>query len=555
MARHEIAPPSDRHTLSIGAVGLRSSFLTSGSIGSPRFHPITLHFSRNNRMPHPSNPSQPCSGKLCGPIPFQSNTPARLNRPRAKGRLLPLIVGCFVLGCIGANVNPTNAQERTNQPLPNIVVLFSDDAGYADFGFQPNCRKEMQALTPNIDRIAREGLRCSNAYVSGCVCSPSRAGLMTGRYQERFGFDNNLPPGAQNGLSLKETFGAKRLQQLGYKTALIGKWHLGYPDTFHPNRRGWDWFYGLLQGSRSYYPYEHPTPHRVFLDNTTPTPEEGYVTDRIGDAACRFIAEQKDQPFFLFVSFTAPHGPLQPKKEDLARLAHIQGGKRKKYAGLILSLDDNVGKILKALAQHGLSENTLVVFTNDNGGQTKTGANNAPLRGRKGQLYEGGIRVPWAVRWPAKIKPGTTIDDPVIAIDLIPTFVAAAGGQVDPEWKLDGINLLPLWTGKVNTLPTRDLFWRKGGSQGYQAVREGEWKLYRDKTHVCPPELYHLSQDISEEHDVAADHPEIVTRLGKKLDQWDSELVPPLWGPGSPNDHSSKKKKNRKKQRPKQKAQ
>jgi len=188
---------------------------------------------------------------------------------------------------------------------PNVVILYSDDAGYADFGFQSVCAPEMKKLTPNIDSIARDGVRLSNAYMSGCVCSPSRAGLMTGRYQERFGYDNNLPPGAKNGVDLNETFGVKRLQKLGYKTALIGKWHLGYPDEYHPNERGYDWFYGLLQGSRGYYPYEKASPHRVILDNKNATPEHGYVTDRFGDAACKFIKENKDDPFYLFVSFTA----------------------------------------------------------------------------------------------------------------------------------------------------------------------------------------------------------------------------------------------------------
>ena len=235
------------------------------------------------------------------------------------------------------------------QAKPNIVVLFADDAGYADFGFQPAVRKEMKQLTPHIDSIAAAGVRCSNAYMSGSVCSPSRAGLMTGRYQQRFGHDNNLPPGFQSGLPLSETFGAKRLQRLGYKTGLIGKWHLGYPANFHPNRRGFDWFYGCLQGSRSYFPYKKPHPYRVLQENGKPTPESGYVTDRLGDAACRFIAKNKKDTFYLFVSFTAPHGPLQAKKDDLDTLGHIRQVRRRKYAGLIKSLDDNVGKIPEML--------------------------------------------------------------------------------------------------------------------------------------------------------------------------------------------------------------
>lgn len=230
-------------------------------------------------------------------------------------RTLFLIAACL-LTCFSAN--DLIAGDPHNDSPPNIVVLFSDDAGFADFGFQPSCRQDMKKLTPHIDSIAASGVRFTNAYMSGCVCSPSRAGLMTGRYQQRFGHDNNIPPGyMKGGLPLSETFLSKRLQKLGYKTSLIGKWHLGYPAKYQPNQRGFDWFYGCLQGSRSYFPMKKTTPHRVFLDNTTPTPEKGYTTDRIGDAACKFIRQTKDQPFFIFVSFTAPHGPLQAKQSDL----------------------------------------------------------------------------------------------------------------------------------------------------------------------------------------------------------------------------------------------
>lgn len=429
----------------------------------------------------------------------------------------------------------------------NIVVFFADDAGYADFGFQPNVRDDMKNLTPHIDSISKQGVRFSNAYMSGCVCSPSRAGLMTGRYQERFGHDNNLPPGFRSGLPLTEMFGAKRLRKLGYKTGLIGKWHLGYPQAFHPNRRGFDWFYGCLQGSRRYFPYEKPTPHRVIQENGKPTPEEGYVTDRLGDAACRFIDKNKDESFFLFVSFTSPHGPLQAKPEDLAKLSHIEKAKRRKYAGLVKSLDDNVGKILDALRKNGLDEKTLVVFTNDNGGQTLTGANNLPLKGRKGTLWEGGIRVPWAMRWTGKIEPGTVIDDPVISLDLLPTFVAAAGGTVEPKWNLDGTNLLPRITGETNALPTRTLYWRRNGQGNSIALREGEWKLIHNRSQAnAQPELYRITEDISETNNIAAKHPEKVKTFLKKLSSWENELKTPLWGPGSKNYQKKRRKKNNK---------
>ncbi len=438
---------------------------------------------------------------------------------------------------------------------PNIVILYSDDAGYADFGFQPNCVEEMKKLTPHIDTIARDGVRLTNAYMSGCVCSPSRAGMMTGRYQERFGYDNNLPPSFKSGLDVNETFGVKRLQKLGYKTGMIGKWHLGYPAEFHPNKRGYDWFYGLLQGSRGYFAYEKASPHRVILENDQPTKEEGYVTDRFGDAACRFITKYKNDPFYLFVSFTAPHSPNQPKPEDADRTKHIEKKGRQNYAGLIVALDDNVGKILKSIKDNGIEKNTIVIFTNDNGGQTATGADNTPLKGKKGTLWEGGVRVPWAMRWPAKIKAGGVINDPIISLDILPTFIEASGNKTDKSWGLDGRSFLPLITGEAKSQPTRVLHWRQHGSKGNIALREGKWKLIHNREEAgAKPELYDLSKDISEATDLAAKSPEIVVKLSAKMKTWESQLKEPLWGKGSPGKQGDPKKKGTKKRGKKKEA-
>ena len=417
---------------------------------------------------------------------------------------------------------------------PNIVVLYSDDAGYADFGFQPNCAPEMINLTPHIDRIAKAGARFTNAYMAGSVCSPSRAGLMTGRYQQRFGYDNNLPPGTKNGLELTETFGAKRLQKIGYKTGLIGKWHLGYPEAYHPNKRGFDWFYGLLQGSRPYFSQEKISDHRVIQENGKNTKEGGYVTDRFGDAACRFIKEHKDEPFYLFVSFTSPHGPLQPKPEDAARTAHIKEKKRANYAGLIVSLDDNVGKILDCLEVQGLEKDTIVLFTNDNGGQTSNGAINAPLQGKKGTLWEGGIRVPWTMRWPEKIPAGLVVEKPIIALDLLPTVIEAAEAQVDPAWKLDGKSFLSLIDGtpKTTTKAPRPLYWRQGGSKGPRAMREGKWKIVHDRKTGNAPALYNLESDIGESKDLSKEHGVTLKAMLQKLDTWEFQLEEPRWGSG-----------------------
>lgn len=428
---------------------------------------------------------------------------------------------------------------------PNIVVLFSDDAGYADFGFQPNCAEDMKELTPNIDRIARKGARFSNAYMAGSVCSPSRAGLMTGRYQQRFGYDNNLPPGFQSGLDLKENFGVEYLKGLGYSTGLVGKWHLGYPADYHPNKRGFDWFYGLLQGSRPYYEIPKPSANRVIQENGKVTKEDGYVTDRFGDAACRFIRENKEAPFFLFVSFTSPHGPLQPKPEDARRVAHIEQKKRASYAGLIVSLDDNVGKVLDCLETEGLDENTIVLFTNDNGGQTSTGANNAPLQGKKGTLWEGGVRVPWVMKWKGRIAAGSVIDKPVIALDLFPTFVEAAGGTVNPDWNLDGRSFLTGLDGEPEiargTEMPRPLFWRQGGSGGPRAMREGKWKIVHNRKTGEEPALFDLRQDIGESENLAKEQVEVFKAMLKKLNAWEKQLEKPRWGPGALSTKSKKK--------------
>ena len=414
---------------------------------------------------------------------------------------------------------------------PNVVVLFSDDAGYADFGFQKHADPALAALTPRITSLAMGGVVFSQAYVTGAVCSPSRAGAMTGRYQQRFGHEKNIPPNYMDGgLPLSEKFVGDRLKPLGYTTGLIGKWHLGYPDAYNPQQRGYDHFFGLLQGSRSYFPMKKATPHQGFFDDGKPAPEAGYTTDRIGDGACAFIEKHKDKPFFLFVSFTAPHGPLQPKPEVVAALEKFPDKRRRDYAGLVKSLDDNCGRILDTLDALGLSANTLVVFSNDNGGQTSTGAINTPLRGAKSQVFEGGIRVPMAMRLPGKIKPGSTIDTPVITLDWLPTFLELAGGKPDPAWKLDGQSLVPLISGNPESFPERTLHWRTNGKTGPIALRDGDWKLIcRNKGKNPDAELYNLALDVSETKDLATAEPEKLKELRAKMNAWEATLTKPLW--------------------------
>ncbi len=452
----------------------------------------------------------------------------RVSEPRMGGvRLLSFVLLSLVLA---ASCVLLGGGERR----PNLVLLLADDAGFADFGFQEQPDALFADRTPAIDSIARAGARFTDFTMAGAVCSPSRAALLTGRYPQRFGHERNLPVGHDGGLDLGETTLAERLRAAGYRTACIGKWHLGYPDAYHPNRRGFDHFHGLLQGSRSYHPIEEPTRWRVLQENGRRLPEGGYVTDRLGDAAVAFVRENADRPFFLFLSFTAPHGPLQPAKRHWSELASlgIDDRKRRAYLGLMLSLDENVGKVLDALEEEGIADRTLVVFTNDNGGQTKTGANNAPLRGRKGTLWEGGVRVPCAMRWPGRIEPDSVLRAPCSSLDLVPTFLRAAGVPLDPETfeearrPLDGVDLAPLFAG--GTLEERTLFWRTQGSGGPWAARRGRWKLVRRESGE-PAALFDLWSDPGETTDVRVGNPEVADALEADVARWESTLIEPAW--------------------------
>jgi arylsulfatase A-like enzyme len=417
---------------------------------------------------------------------------------------------------------------------PNIVLLLADDAGYADFGFQKRPDRDLAGRTPHIDSIASAGARFTAAYMASSACSPSRAGLMTGRTPSRFGHENNLPVGSLEGLPLSETTLGERLQALGYRTGLVGKWHLGQTTSYHPNQRGFDRFEGYLAGSRRYLPYPRARRELAIQVDGRPTAEAGHVTDRLGDAAVRFIAEHRQQhaevPFFLFVSFSAPHGPLQPREEDLVGLDGIDSKRRRKYVALVRGLDASVGRILAALDEHDLADRTLVVFTNDNGGPESTGARHQPLRGGKSDLLEGGIRVPLAMRWPGRIEPDRVVRDPVSALDLLPTFVALAGGSVEAEWELDGVDLAPLLQGDLEALPPRALFWRLGGPRGEIAVRRGPDKLrFADRRKGAAPTLHDVARDPGETRDRAAEEPGLVAELSGLVEAWEREQMEPRW--------------------------
>lgn len=417
---------------------------------------------------------------------------------------------------------------------PNIVLILADDAGYADFGFQGS----QIMKTPHLDQLRKEGLLFQQAYVSAAVCGPSRAGLLTGKYQQRFGFEeNNVPgymsksclPDAEMGLPLDQKTIADYLKELGYKTGLFGKWHQGNADKFHPTKRGFDEFYGFRGGARSYYEFnEKNTTSRLedFLEKGFKKYGETdkYLTDAFADATINFIEKNKNQPFFAFLSFNAVHTPMEARPEDLAQFPNLQG-KRQQLAAMTLAMDRACGRLLQKLNELGLDKNTIVIFTNDNGGPTDTNhSDNTPLSGTKANHLEGGIRVPFLMRWTGVIPKNTTYDYPISTLDLLPTFYTVAGGNLANLPDLDGVNLLPYVLGENETRPHQVLYWKK---ENRGAIRNGDWKLLRFPDR--PAELYLIAEDPSELHNLAADYPKKVKALFKRLFEWETTLVRPLW--------------------------
>jgi len=416
---------------------------------------------------------------------------------------------------------------------PNIVLLFADDAGYADFGFQGS----RHFKTLHLDRLAQSGVRLSQLYVTASVCGPSRAGMLTGIYQQRFGFEENNVPGIMSksgatgedmGLPLEIPTMGNHLQQLGYRTAVFGKWHLGEADRFHPLKRGFDEFYGFRGGARSFYAYPPNRKQnrgrlmeRGFLDFKE---HKGYLTDVLADEACAFIERNRDKPFFAYVSFNAVHLPMETDPKDKDEFAQLEG-KRRKVAQMTLSLDRACGQIVNKLKKLGLDENTLVVFTNDNGGPTdRNTSSNYPFSGIKATHLEGGIRVPGIVVWPGKLPTGSVYEKPVSTLDLLPTFVEAAGGDALAIEGLDGVDLVPYIRRVKNEIPHQTLYWKK---ENRGTIRDGDWKMMRFPDR--PAELYNIAEDPAEQNNLAVAHPEKMKALFKKLFEWELELERPLF--------------------------
>jgi arylsulfatase A-like enzyme len=416
---------------------------------------------------------------------------------------------------------------------PNILVIVGDDMGYADVGFQ-GCQ---DIPTPNFDSLAKASIRCTSGYVTAPYCSPTRAGLLTGRYQTRFGHEFNADE-ITAGLPLAETTIATRLKSAGYATGLVGKWHLGRAEQFHPLNRGFDEFFGFLPAQHDYFD------DKGLLRGRAPVEEKEYLTDAFGREAVDFIERHKQESWFLYVAFNAVHTPLQADDARLARFAHISDTKRRTYAAMMSAMDDAIGRIRKKLDDLGLTANTLVTFNNDNGGPTMpstatNGAINTPLRGSKRTTLEGGIRVPFLVSWPGHFQPAV-YEKPVIQLDLTATALAAAGVKAEPAWKLDGVDLAPYLSGANSGRPHETLYWRFGRQM---AIRDGDYKLVRYDTNAdtlsgapnqptSPARLYRLSDDIGEANDLAAAMPDKAKELDAKWEAWNKVNVAPLWTTG-----------------------
>lgn len=428
---------------------------------------------------------------------------------------------------------------------PNVVVIVADDMGYADAGVQGS--KDIP--TPNLDALARSGIRFTNGYVTAPLCSPSRAAFLTGRHQCRFGHTFNPTRNtatAMSGLDLAQHTFADRMRAAGYVTGVLGKWHLGETEPYNPLNRGFDEFFGFAGGAHSYFEANDENWGPI-VRNREPAPLQGYLTDVLATEAESFFERHHDRPFFLYLAFNAVHVPMHAPKEAVERFASISDPTRRTYAAMTWKMDEAIGRVQQKLRELNLAKKTLVFFWSDNGGPVKSegsvahginGSSNLPLRGGKSQLLEGGIRVPFFISWPGVLPAGKVEERPVLQIDALPTALATAGVAIDPAWQLDGVNLLPFLTGKQTGMPHERLFWKYGRNQF--AIREGAWKLIYWKDELgadafAQAELYNVAEDLGEARNLAAANPEKVRGL---LDAWRA------WDKGNPSPNRRPKPAN-----------
>lgn len=451
-----------------------------------------------------------------------------------------------------SRLNLTSAQNLSTNlsTQPNVIIILVDDLGYADVGFN-GCK---DITTPNIDKIASQGVKFTNAYVSYAVCGPSRAGLITGRYQDRFGFGRNplfAPNDPEMGLPLSEETLAEALKKANYKSVAIGKWHLGAHETLRPLKRGFDDFYGFLSGGHQYFPEnwtlkdeykvkaQFDAYHTKLLRDNTRVEENEYLTDALSREAVNYIDKYKNQPFFIYLAYNAPHAPLQATKKYLSRFEAIKDKKRKTYAAMVSAVDDGVGGILDKLDKLSLTENTIIFFLSDNGGpENHNASDNGILRGGKGDVFEGGIHVPFAIKWPAKIPKGMTYDAPIISLDLFSTIIAQSLIPIQSKNELDGVNLIPYLVGEKKGVPHDYLFWRKF-DQNKVACRNsnGNKMIVSKDQHM----LFNLKDDISEKTNVIEKNNDIFQTLQTSYQNWNSQMLDPIfYGLGHDKEYNKK---------------
>ena len=428
---------------------------------------------------------------------------------------LPLARALFTTIALFHCLSFSTFAEPSKDKKLNVLVIMADDLGYHDLSFQG----AKHIKTPHIDKLAKGGIFFTDGHTSASVCSPSRAGFITGRYQQRFGHEANCPRG-KNGMALDEYTAGQAFQSQGYNTFMLGKWHLGNLSEQHPTHRGFDEFWGLREGSRGYFynkKNDNPNSHHAIEHNEKHVHFEGFLTDRITDQAIGMIKSSNEKPFFMFLSYTAPHGPLEAKKEDLAK------ANGDPYVALVQNMDDNIGRLIAFLEETKLKENTIIWFLSDNGGTVKN-ASNYPLNGKKGILFEGGMRVPMILNHPKK-SGLSTYTKTVSTLDILPSSLSMAGLSVNFPKPLDGKDLTPyLFEGKKEE-PHSVLFWRK---LEMKSIRKQNWKLII--TEGLPPMLYNINKDLSERNNKAEAHPEVVSQLSEELKEWEKGLITPLWG-------------------------
>ena len=444
-----------------------------------------------------------------------------IHKPKPVSRRSMLSGGAAGMALLagGAQAQPENRQ-------PNIIFFLADDLGFADVA----CYGRPDLHTPNIDRIAAEGIRFLQAYANSAVCTASRAALITGRYQYRLkiGLEEPLAANSAVGLPPEHPTLPSLLKKAGYATLLLGKWHLGYLPDYGPLKSGYDHFWGFRSGALDYYTHTDTAHKDDLWDGDVPVHETGYMTDLIGDRAVDAVngfAKAK-QPFFLDVHFNAPHWPWeavgdQAEAERLrkASLFHFDGGTQRTYQQMIERMDFQIGRVLKALDAQGLSHNTIVIFTSDNGGERF--ADTWPFTGRKTELLEGGVRIPLVMRWPGRIKKATTTGQVAIHMDWLPTLLAAAGSAPAPDYPSDGIDLLPVMTAKAAPIP-RKLFWRyKANHQ--RAARDGDWKILKINDNSF---LFDVVADPMERANLKDRHPEVFQRLAAEWNAWNATMLP-----------------------------